>query len=134
MSSPPSLNRFMNDAIMTASPGRLLVMLYERLVLDIDQGEQALRAGDFETASRRLVHAQEIVMELRTTLDLDVWDGAPVLAQIYGFLITELVMANVQRDPDRAASCRAIVEPLADAWRTAAGSAQPMPAAIGRVG
>lgn len=135
MPSPASLNRFKNDAILTASPGRLLVMLYERLLLDLEQAETAMRALEFETASERLVHGQEIVMELQATLDPSLWDGGPALAQIYGFMVTELVMANVHRDPVRVATCRAILEPLADAWRTAAGSPQPVDGAVaGRVG
>lgn len=135
MTSPATLNRFMNDAILTASPGRLLVMLYDRLLLDLDQAEQALQGADYEAASQRLVHGQEIIMELRTTLDVSVWDGAPALAQLYGFLLTELVTANVRRDAGRVASCRAIIEPLADAWRTVAGSPQePAAGAVSRVG
>jgi flagellar protein FliS len=65
------------------------------------------------------MHAQEIVMELRVTLDTSAWDGAQGLASLYGFLLTELVGANIRGDADRVASCRALVEPLRDAWREA---------------
>lgn len=120
MSSPALRERYLADSINTASPGKLLVMLYDRLVLDLAQGEEALRAGDRERAADRLTHAQEIVLELRTTLDLDAWEGAAGLANLYGFLITELIGANIRRDADRVAACRTLVEPLRDAWREAA--------------
>ena len=119
MSSPALRDRYLTESVNTASPGKLLVMLYDRLVMDLVQGEEAMRAGDRERSGERLTHAQEIILELRTTLDLDAWSGAPGLADLYGFLLTELIGANVGRDADRIAACRALVEPLRDAWREA---------------
>jgi flagellar secretion chaperone FliS len=123
MSSPALRDRYLADSINTASPGRLLVMLYDRLVMDLMQGEEALRAGDREQAADKITHAQDIILELRTTLDLDAWEGAPGLANLYGFLVTELIGANIKRDPDRVAACRNLIEPLRDAWREAAAQA-----------
>jgi flagellar secretion chaperone FliS len=120
MSSPALRERYLADSINTASPGKLLVMLYDRLVIDLAQGEEALRADDRERAADRLHHAQEIVLELRTTLDVDAWEGAPGLANLYGFLLTELISANIKRDADKVKACRGLVEPLRDAWREAA--------------
>ena len=120
MSSPALRDRYLADSISTASPGKLLVMLYDRLVLDLAQGEEAVRSGDRERASERIGHAQEIILELRTTLDLDAWSGAPGLANLYGFLLTELIGANIKQDADRVAACRGLIEPLRDAWREAA--------------
>ena len=119
MTSPALRDRYLADSVTTASPGKLLVMLYDRLVMDLVQGEEAVRAGDRERSADRLTHAQEIILELRTTLDLDAWSGAPGLANLYGFLLTELIGANIGRDADRIAACRALIEPLRDAWREA---------------
>ena len=120
MNSPQARIRYLQDSIDTASPAKLLVMLYDRLVLDLLQGEEAVRGNDRDTASDRINHAQEIILELRTTLDLDAWDGAAGLAALYGFLLTELIQAHIKLDADRIAACRGIVEPLRDAWREAA--------------
>ncbi|GGJ82576.1 flagellar protein FliS [Pilimelia anulata] len=115
-------NRYLADAVATASPARLLVMLYDRLVLDLARGEQALRDGDRGAASQQLLHAQDIVLELRASLDTDAWEGGPGLARLYEFVMTELIQANVRRDADRVAGCRALMEPLRDAWREAAAT------------
>ena len=112
--------RYTSDSISTASPARLLVLLYDRLVRDLVTAERATRAREFGTSSSELVHAQAIVLELRTSLDLDVWDGAAGLSALYTYLYSELIAANVGRDADRIAACRSLVEPLRDAWRTAA--------------
>ena len=116
-------DRYLQDSINTASPGKLLLMLYDRLVLDLMKGEEALRGDDREQAHERITHAQEIVLELRTSLDVEAWSGAPALANLYGWMLTELMGANIAKDPDRVAACRALVEPLRDAWREAAAAA-----------
>jgi flagellar protein FliS len=95
-------------------------MLYDRLVLDLVRAEEAQRAAERETAHRALVHAQDIVTELLTSLDVEVWNGGAPLAAVYAFLLRELVRANVQQDPEVTRSCRSVVEPLRDAWRQAA--------------
>jgi flagellar protein FliS len=120
VTNPALRARYLTETVATASPARLLVMLYDRLLLDLAQAEQALRGGDRELGSDRLLHAQEIVLELRVGLDVAAWSGGPGLAQLYGYLLTELVGANVRVDPDRVRACRELVEPLADAWREAA--------------
>ena len=123
MTSPHLRDRYLQDSINTASPGKLLLMLYDRLVLDLIQGEEALRNGEQEQAHERLIHAQEIILELRTSLDVDAWSGGPGLANLYGYLLTELIGANIARDADRVRTCRTLVEPLRDAWREAAAAA-----------
>jgi flagellar secretion chaperone FliS len=129
MTSPALRARYLSDTVSTASPGRLLIMLYERLVLDLSQAEHGLRAGDRPRAHERLLHAQDIVLELRTTLNMSEWDGAAALAQLYGYLLTELVGANVGQDADRVAACRGLVEPLLAAWREAVLTATDVPSA-----
>ncbi|MEV6297989.1 flagellar export chaperone FliS [Actinoplanes sp. NPDC051861] len=122
MTAPNLRDRYLQDSINTASPAKLLTMLYNRLILDLTQGEDALRNDEREIAYEKINHAQEIVLELRTTLDVEAWDGAPGLANLYGFVLTELIGANIKRDPDRVASCRKLLEPLRDAWREAAAA------------
>jgi flagellar protein FliS len=117
MTSP--LNRYLQDSVNTASPGKLLIMLYDRMIMDLHQGEEALRAGEREVANDKINHAEEIVLELRTTLNVDAWSGAPGLASLYGFVLTELIAANIARDADRVAAVRGLLEPLRDAWREA---------------
>jgi flagellar secretion chaperone FliS len=119
MTTPSLRTRYLADSVSTASPARLLLMLYDRLLLDLDHAEDALRGQDREAANGRLHSAQAIIMELRTSLDVNAWDGAPALAALYGYLLTELIGAAVQADADRTATCKRLVEPLRDAWREA---------------
>jgi flagellar secretion chaperone FliS len=119
MNQAALLNRFRAESVATASPAKLLTMLYDRLVLDLDRGIVALEAHDRAEANTQLTHAQDIVHELRASLDLSAWDGARGLMDLYGYLLTELVGANIARDASRVSACRDIVVPLRDAWHEA---------------
>jgi flagellar protein FliS len=112
--------RYADDSVATASPTRLLVMLYDRLVLDLARGEQAQREDDRAAAATNLAHAQDIVAELLSSLDQQAWDGGPQLAALYAWLLKEISGAIVSGDADRTAACRTCVEPLRDAWTAAA--------------
>ncbi len=117
--SPAIRARYLADSIATASPAKLLVMLYDRLVVDLNRGEQALIAGDRPEANTHLKHAQDIVTELHVSLDLQAWDGAAGLASLYTFVETELINANIRGDAAKVAVVRDLIEPLRDTWREA---------------
>jgi len=125
--------RFLADAVATASPAKLLTMLYDRLVLDLSRAERAQAAGDRATANTQLIHAQDVVSELQRSLEASggTWAGAPGLLGLYTFLSSELVEANISGDAARTASCRGLVEPLRDAWHEAARTAGAPAAAPG---
>ncbi|GIG22612.1 hypothetical protein Cch01nite_33360 [Cellulomonas chitinilytica] len=114
--------RYMADAVATVGPARLLTMLYDRMLLDVDRAVESLQAGDRPGASSHLMHAQEIVAELIVSLDEQAWDGGPQLMSIYRFLLTELVETGVRGDVEKARACRGLIEPLAEAWHEAARS------------
>ncbi|MGA8257257.1 MAG: flagellar export chaperone FliS [Nocardioides sp.] len=118
--TPHAHHAYMDASVATASPARLLVMLLERLVLDVTRAAEAQRNGSVEEAHRQLLHAQEIVLELRASLDVETWEGGEGLASIYDFLHTQLVRANIRKDLDLTEACLGLVQDLAQTWREAA--------------
>ena len=111
---------YLSNSVATASPARLLVMLCDRLALDVRRALDAQQRGDHAAAHRDLLHAQDIVIELRSTLRVDSWEGGPGLAAIYDWLFTTLVRANISRDAEITQGCLPVVAELADTWRQAA--------------
>ncbi|WP_448642577.1 flagellar export chaperone FliS [Geodermatophilus sp. URMC 63] len=122
MSAASLRARYLDDAVTTASPQQILVMLYDRLALDLERAQLALRDGRRDDAGGQLRHAQQIVFELLSSLQVDAWEGGPRLAALYNWLVAELNQAMVKHDAGRVASCLQVVEPLRDAWRQAAAS------------
>jgi flagellar protein FliS len=113
-------NAYVDNSVSTASPARLLVMLYDRLVLDVQRAVEAQRLSNHPESHAQLVHAQEIVIHLRSTLRVEAWDGGPGLASLYDWLHNQLIRANVTKDVAITEGCLSIVSDLADTWRTAA--------------
>lgn len=109
--------RYLNDSVSTASPGRLLVMLYDRLCLDLRRAVAAVEAHRREDASAAMLHAQDILLELRGSLNVQEWPAGEQLGQLYTFLLTELVHANLKQDAEKVTACLGIVEPLRDSWQ-----------------
>ena len=111
---------YLDASIATASPARLLVMLFDRLVLDVQRGLEAQRAGDFQETHRQLTHAQDILLELATSLRPEEFRGGYDLAALYSFLHRQLVKANIRRDAALTDEILTLVTDLCDTWREAA--------------
>lgn len=114
-------NPYASDAVATASPQRLLVMLYDRLALDLERAEIAINQHNPSNAHVALVHAQDIIIELRATLNLEVWPAGQQLALVYDYVLELLVDANMRKVVEPVAACRALIAPIHDAWHQAAG-------------
>ena len=102
-----------------ATPGRAIVLLYDRLLKDLDDARDAIRSGSRPEVHEALIHAQLIVEGLDVSLDQRNWSGAAGLRAIYDYVNSQLVTANVSQDVRAIETCRSVIEPLADAWRQA---------------
>jgi flagellar protein FliS len=89
--------RYLADYVMTATPERRLLMLFDHLKIDLHNAEDAFGLGDNKKINDSLVHAQQILCALRDPLDLTV-EVARQLRPIYTFCIDRLVMANIKKD------------------------------------
>ncbi|MDD1475665.1 flagellar export chaperone FliS [Arthrobacter sp. H16F315] len=128
--------QYLNDSVLSASPARLLTLLYDRLLLDLGRAESAQRDSNWSVASENLLHAQAIISELGSSLKTDAWSGADGLLGLYNYVSTALVNANIQRDPMLTREAIDLLEPLRQAWHEASGAlpaanTAPAPTAAG---
>jgi len=123
--------RYLRDRVMTATPAQRVVMLYDRLGLDLTRASEA---EDSFGAGQHLNHAMEVVAELRSSLDVTAGGPAENLASIYGYLLSELVGAR-GNEGAKLPPLRRIVGSLRDAWAQAgeqiSGSQPSAAAAVG---
>jgi flagellar protein FliS len=119
-------DRYLRDRVLTASPVQRVVMLYDRLSLDLARaaGSEAVEPVD---------HAVQIVAELLASLDQSAGGPAENLAALYGYLIRELLAAR-GGDRSRLAGAAGIVETLRSAWTTVAVADVPSGAAPAAAG
>ncbi len=92
-------NPYLRDAVMTATPEQLQLMLYDGAIRYALQGRDAILAKDFGISYEKLTRAQNIISEMQAGLNHEV---NPELCErvgsIYSFLYRKLVDANVNRD------------------------------------
>lgn len=120
MSYTAARARYASDSTDTASPARLLIMLYERLVSDLASAEAAIQRDDIPVTGEKIGHAQEILLELAATLDIDAWPDGEPLRRLYLWMVSELWTARLSKQADKVTECRQLIEPLRDTWRMAA--------------
>ncbi len=121
MSALASISRYKAVQVTTSSPGHILVMLFDGIFRFMDEAKEALAAGDRARYGQRISKAHAILEHLAATLDHAVSpDLCANLEALYLFCMGHLADANSHRDLAKLEAVARILEPLRDAWRTAA--------------
>jgi len=112
-------------AIQTASPGQLVVMLYDGLLRFLNQSRVAMERRDLGEAGLKMSRAQAIVTELRCTLDITQGPIAENLARIYDWTADEMLAARLENDAQRIARLAGMLGELRDTWAQIANTEKP---------
>ncbi|MDJ0767450.1 MAG: flagellar protein FliS [Ilumatobacter sp.] len=119
--------RFASDHLETASGARIVVLCFDRLDRDLVAAGDAIQRADHYEANAALGHAQDIITELATMLDLESWEHAPSLLSVYDYLLRLLPVANATKSEALVSEAAHLVGELGEAFRVAA-SEQPLAA------
>lgn len=107
--------------IETATPERLLVMLYDGTIKYLNLSLQSIDAKDIEGTHRNVLKAEAIILELMNVLDMEVGgEVASNLYNLYDYMYRQLVKANIAHDPEPVREVIKLLEPLRSAWSEAA--------------
>ncbi len=111
-------NPYLRDAVMTASPEQLHLMLYDGAIRFALQGRDAILEKDFAVSFDRLTRAQNILAEMQTGLDYDVnRELCERMASIYNFLYRKLIDANVNRSVEDIDDAVRVLRIERETWR-----------------
>jgi flagellar protein FliS len=106
----------------SATPHRLVSMLFDGFFDAIAQSKGALKAKDIEVKCKSLGRASAIVEEgLRAALDLK--NGGKIardLNDLYGYVARRLTYANLKNDEAAIDECVKLMKPVQDAWNAIA--------------
>jgi flagellar protein FliS len=115
---------YQEQAILTASPGQLVVLLYDGIVRFLRQADAAMGEQAIGHAHERLSRAEAIIDELQATLDMSQGSVAQNLEGIYVFWKRCLWEVRLGKDRDKLARVIAQVANLREAWAQLAQSAE----------
>jgi flagellar protein FliS len=108
---------YRQQEVLTATPGRLVVMLYDGAGRFLHQAAFAMREGDTAKAGMRLSRAEAIIQELLATLDHE--QGGEIASRLQGlyvFFLRYLGEARIERDAERIDRVRGQLADLREAW------------------
>lgn len=112
-------------SVMTATPERLVVLLYDGAIRFLRQAAAAMQEGKLEAARYGMRRGEAIIDELNVSLDMEQGELSDRLRSIYLFCKRHLVEATIRRD---AAPIEEVCHLLADlrvAWDTVAVQTAP---------
>jgi flagellar protein FliS len=94
------------------------VMLYDGARRFLNQAAIAMREQQTETAHYKLRRAEDILLHLRETLDMEQGQVAVRLQTIYLFCQRHLRQARIDRDPAKIEQVSGLLTGLREAWAT----------------
>lgn len=114
--SNPYRNYFENQ-VRTASPERIMIMLYDGAIRFLRQARQALEQGDRVEKLKKVSRAVAIITELANTLDFEKGgEVAENLDGLYWFMIRELTRGNTRNDGNPIDVSENILLELREGW------------------
>lgn len=117
MSYKPASQAYTESAVLSASPGQLVLMLYDGAIRFLQQAQAAMQAGNDEIARQRIFRADNILDELNTTLDMD--GGGEVATQlrsIYLWTKRQIMESMLEKDQTKLEQSIASIAELREAW------------------
>jgi len=98
----------------------LTAMLFDAIVANSLRAVDSLVDDDQVTARKALIRAQEIVLELRSTLNHDAGgELSRNLDRLYDFAYRKLLEGSLRGDQAAVLAAVDVIAPLRDSWRTA---------------
>ena len=119
------LSAYREVSVRTATQGKLIVMLYDESVKQLDQAIGLLQANTrkLDKVHNSLIKTQDIITELMAGLDFD--RGGEIarnLMSLYVFFNEKIREGNLKKDAEPLLQVRAFLADLRSAWVQIANS------------
>jgi flagellar protein FliS len=114
---------YRQGAVLAASRGQLVVMLYDGARRFLRQAAVAMREGQVEQGHIKLRRAEMIIAHLDATLDFEQGQISERLHAIYTFCLGHLNSARHTQDADKLEQVSDLLGELREAWAQVATQA-----------
>ncbi|MDX9802327.1 MAG: flagellar export chaperone FliS [Spirochaetia bacterium] len=114
------LNMYRETSIKTAGQGKLIVLLYDEAIKQVDRAISNLDSGTkkYDSVNSAIIRAQEIITELSASLDFEKGkDIASNLFSLYVYFNQQLMEANLDKDSQPIKPVRNMLFELRSAWK-----------------
>ncbi|MBN2852603.1 MAG: flagellar export chaperone FliS [Clostridia bacterium] len=112
------LNKYMESNILTATPEKLILMLYNGCIKNIHLAKKSIEENDIVNKNNFILKAESIVFELQASLDFN-YPISKEINSLYEFIIDLLIDANINKDSSKLDAALKLVLEFRDTWEQA---------------
>ncbi|MGI6144857.1 MAG: flagellar export chaperone FliS [Clostridia bacterium] len=123
MSNPYQFQQYQQQQVFTAPPDKLLLMLFDGAIRFCKLAKKALANNNIEESHRYLTKAEDILVELMTSLNMD-YEFSSNLYSLYDYLYRQLVEANLKKDEAPLDEVLEFLTELRQTWAEVAAKAR----------
>ncbi|NDI36512.1 flagellar export chaperone FliS [Chengkuizengella sediminis] len=114
-------NKYLQTSIQTASPAKLLIMLYDGAIKFSKLAIAAIEDKNYEAANTNIGKVQNIINEFMVTLDHKA-DIAKDLMKLYEYIMHRTSEANIKKDTQVMEEVIDLLQQLKETWVEASKS------------
>lgn len=109
-------NMYQHNTVQTASPAKIILMLYEGAIKFCNIAREAIDVNDISKANTNIQKAEKIIVQLRMDLDMK-YPVAKEFDQVYDYIYRRLVEANMQKDKEILEEALGHIKTMRDTWK-----------------
>jgi len=110
------VNTYLQQQVSTISKEKLVLMLYDGEIKFLKKALEAIAAKNIQEAHYNILRAQDILMGLMSGLNMSAGQIAENLFNLYEYMHSRLVEANISKDTSIIEEVLAMVIDLRNTW------------------
>ncbi|MEO6163633.1 MAG: flagellar export chaperone FliS [Candidatus Binatia bacterium] len=117
------MHAYRENQITTTDPATVLLMLYQGAIDFLRRAHASLLAGQMAEKGMHILRANDIINQFIASLDHDVGgEIAQNLDALYRYMLDQIMIANVNNDPQPLNTVIALLTTLKSGWEEAVGT------------
>lgn len=118
MNQAANYSLYKNNQILDANQGKLILMMYDGAIQFVTHAKNRLQNNDISGMGLYLGKAESVISELQNSLKNNEEGGdiSKSLGSLYSFIIKELLLANIKKNPKILEQIISMLSKLREAW------------------
>lgn len=106
---------YQKNSVQTASPAKIILMLYDGAIKFCHIAQEAIDANDIEKTNLNIQKAQKIIVQLRVSLDTK-YPVSQEFDKVYDYIYRRLVEANMKKDREILDEALKHIKTMRETW------------------